>query len=416
MSDIATANLSQRKNHNQPTPFNATKPAHIIKSDNEALEIAYRLAEQFKQGSVKRDREWVLPFAEIESFSQSGMWAITVPKRFGGADVSSWTVAQIIALFSGVDGAIGQIPQNHYYALEVLKNTGTEAQQQRLFAEVLQGARLGNALAEFKTKNAAEKTTKITPSQSGYVVNGEKFYCTGSLFAHRIPTLVKDDNNNEFLAFVRREAEGLTLIDDWQSFGQRTTGSGTVLFNQVFVDTDDVIAFDKAYQMPTVCGPFAQLLHASIETGIARGAFEETLVQVRQARPWIDSGVDEATDDPLTLLQLGRSGADVRAVEVLLKHAAQTIDAARPNPNEQNIAQASLAVAAVRALSTEVALKTSSQLIELAGSDGSQRDKGLDLFWRNARVHTLHDAARWKYYFIANYTLNGVLPPRRGTL
>lgn len=390
--------------------------AHIIKSDNEALEIAYQLAQSFKQARIKRDRERLLPFAEIESLSQSGLWAITVPKRFGGAEVSSWTVAQIIALLSGADGAIGQIPQNHYYALEVLKNTGTEAQQQRIFAEVLQGARLGNALAEFKPKNAVDKTTKLTSTLGGYVINGEKFYCTGSLFAHRIPTLVKDDNEREFLAFVQRDAKGLTLIDDWQSFGQRTTGSGTVLFDQVFVDKDDVIALDTAYQIPTVCGPFAQLLHAAIETGIARGAFEETLVQVRQARPWIDSGVDKATDDPLTLLQIGRSAADVRAVEVLLKHAAQTIDAARPTPNEQNIAQASLAVAAVRALSTDVALKTSSQLIELAGSRGSQRDKGLDLFWRNARVHTLHDAVRWKYYFIANYALNGVLPPRRGTL
>lgn len=395
----------------KPTPV-----AHIIKSDNEALEIAYQLAQSFKQARIKRDRERLLPFAEIESLSQSGLWAITVPKRFGGADVSSWTVAQIIALLSGADGAIGQIPQNHYYALEVLKNTGAEAQQQRIFAEVLQGARLGNALAEFKPKNAVDKTTKLTSTPGGYLINGEKFYCTGSLFAHRIPTLVKDDNDREFLAFVQRDAKGLTLIDDWQSFGQRTTGSGTVLFDQVFVDRDDVIALDTAYQNPTVCGPFAQLLHAAIETGIARGAFEETLVQVRQARPWIDSGVDKATDDPLTLLQIGRSAADVRAVEVLLKHAAQTIDAARPTPNEQNIAQASLAVAAVRALSTEVALKTSSQLIELAGSRGSQRDKGLDLYWRNARVHTLHDAARWKYYFIANYALNGVLPPRRGTL
>lgn len=395
----------------KPTPV-----AYIIKSDNEALEISYQLAQSFKQARIKRDRERLLPFAEIESLSQSGLWAITVPKRFGGAEVSSWTVAQIIALLSGADGAIGQIPQNHYYALEVLKNTGTEAQQQRIFAEVLQGARLGNALAEFKPKNAVDKTTKLTSTAGGYVINGEKFYCTGSLFAHRIPTLVKDDNDREFLAFVQRDAKGLTLIDDWQSFGQRTTGSGTVLFHQVFVDKDDVIAFDKAYQSPTVCGPFAQLLHAAIETGIARGAFDETLVQVRQARPWIDSGVDKATDDPLTLLQIGRSAADVRAVEVLLKHAAQTIDAARPTPNEQNIAQASLAVAAVRALSTDVALKTSSQLIELAGSRGSQRDKGLDLFWRNARVHTLHDAVRWKYYFIANYALNGVLPPRRGTL
>ena len=117
----------------KPTPV-----AHIIKSDNEALEIAYQLAQSFKQARIKRDRERLLPFAEIDSLSQSGLWAITVPKRFGGADVSSWTVAQIIALLSGADGAIGQIPQNHYYALEVLKNTGTEAQQQRIFAEVLE--------------------------------------------------------------------------------------------------------------------------------------------------------------------------------------------------------------------------------------------------------------------------------------
>ena len=181
--------------------------AHIIKSDNEALEIAYQLAQSFKQARIKRDRERLLPFAEIESLSQSGLWAITVPKRFGGADVSSWTVAQIIALLSGADGAIGQIPQNHYYALEVLKNTGTEAQQQRIFAEVLQGARLGNALAEFKPKNAVDKTTKLTSTPGGYLINGEKFYCTGSLFAHRIPTLVKDDNDREFLAFVQRDAK-----------------------------------------------------------------------------------------------------------------------------------------------------------------------------------------------------------------
>ena len=73
-------------------------------------------------------------------------------------------------------------------------------------------------------------------------------------------------------------------------------------------------------------------------------------------------------------------------------------------------------MAKVRALSTEVALKSSSKLIELAGSRGSQRVDGLDRFWRNARTHTLHDAARWKYYFIGNYILNGILPPRRGTL
>lgn len=390
--------------------------AHIIKSDEEALEIARNLAEQFKINAVQRDAERILPFEEIEAYSQSGLWAITVPKEYGGAEVSSYTVAQVIALMSGVDGSIGQIPQNHFYGLEILRNNGTEEQKQKLYAEVLKGARFGNALAEFKTKTAAQRQTAIRKTEQGYVINGEKFYCTGSLFAHRIPTLVVDENEQQFLAFVPRDSAGLTLIDDWSGFGQRTTGSGTVKFDNVPVLEEDVVHFDTAYSRPTISGPFAQLLHASIETGIARAAFEETLDRVRQARPWIDSGVDQATDDPLTKFELGRVVADVRASEVLLKQAAYAVDAAKANLTETSVAKASLDVAKARAHSTETALKASSKLIELAGSRGSQREDGLDRFWRNARVHTLHDASRWKYYFIANYLLNGVLPPRRGTL
>ena len=390
--------------------------AHIIQNDQEALEIAQQLSQQFKENAVLRDAERILPFDEVEAFSQSGLWAITVPRQYGGAEVSSHTVAKIIALFSGVDGSIGQIPQNHFYALEVLRNTGTEQQKEKLYSEVLQGARFGNALAEFKTKTAAQKHTQINKTEHGYVVNGEKFYCTGSLFAHRIPTLVRDAEEREYLAFISADAQGLQRINDWSGFGQKTTGSGTVKFNQVFVESEYVIRFDTAFSEPTLVGPFAQIMHAAIETGIARAAFEETIERVKKARAWIDANVERADQDPLTIYELGRVAADVRASEVLLKQAAQSIDAAKPQPTVENIAKASLDVAKVRAHSTETALKASSKLIELAGSRGSQRADGLDRHWRNVRVHTLHDASRWKYYFIGNYVLNNILPPRRGTL
>lgn len=407
--------MTSYQNLNQ---FNIQPPfsAHIIQSDTEALDIAAQLVEKFKINAIQRDAERILPFEEVELFSQSGLWAVTVPKQYGGAEVSSYTLAKIIALISGVDGSLGQIPQNHFYALEVLRNTATEAQKKKLYAEVLKGARFGNALAEFKTKAAHIKQTSIRKTTQGYVINGEKFYCTGSIFAHRIPTLVKDENEQEFLAFVPRQSSGLTIKDDWTGFGQKTTGSGTVKFENVHIDADDIIPFDIGFSQPTLIGPFAQIIHASIETGIARAAFEETLQRVRQARAWIDSGVESATQDPLTLFELGRVIADVRATEVLLKQAARSIDAAKPHPTVENIAKASIDVAKVRALSSDVALKASSKLIELAGSRGSQRIDGLDRFWRNARTHTLHDAARWKYYFIADYVLNGQLPPRRGTL
>lgn len=400
----------------QPLNTQQYAKAHIIRSDQEALEVAHDLAEQFKLNAIERDAKRTLPFNEIEAFSQSGLWAITVPKEYGGADVDTFTVAQIIALFSGVDGSIGQIPQNHFYALEVLRNNGSEAQKQKLYAEVLAGARFGNALAEFKTKTAAQKQTLLSQNTESFVINGEKFYCTGSLFAHRIPTLVKDEQDREFLVYVSRDSEGLTLIDNWTGFGQKTTGSGTVKFNNVPVTEDDIVRFDTVFSSPTLVGPFAQILHASIETGIARAALEETLERVRLARPWIDSNVESAELDPLTIYEIGRIAVDVRASEVLLKQAARSIEAAKPHPTAENIAKASLDVAKVRAHSTETALKASSKLIELAGSRGSQQKDGLDRHWRNARVHSLHDAARWKYYFIGNFELNQILPPRRGTL
>ncbi|WP_179998199.1 SfnB family sulfur acquisition oxidoreductase [Acinetobacter sp. YH12239] len=392
------------------------RPAHIIRSDEEALKVAHELAEKFKHRASERDLNRELPHEEIEAYSQSGLWAITVPQQYGGADVSIHTLTKIIALMSGVDGSIGQIPQNHFYALEILRNTGSEAQKRRLFTEVLQGARFGNALAEFKTKNAAQRHTSLRQVENGYVLNGEKFYCTGSLFAHRIPTLASDEQERQFLVFVPRDSEGLSLIDDWSGFGQRTTGSGTVKFENVQIDPEDVVPFDLAYTTVTISGPFAQIIHASIETGIARAAFEETLIRVRQARPWIDAKVEHATQDPLTLYEIGRIATDVKATELLLKQAAQAVQDAKVAPSEHSVAHASIQVAKARAHSTETALKVSSKLIELAGSRGSQRQDNLDRYWRNARVHTLHDPARWKYFFIANYVLNGVFPPRRGTL
>ena len=77
---------------------------------------------------------------------------------------------------------------------------------------------------------------------------------------------------------------------------------------------------------------------------------------------------------------------------------------------------AAIAVAEVRALSTEISLAAGSTLFELAGSQATLAEHGLDRHWRNARVHTLHDPVRWKYHAIGNYYLNEQLPPRRGTI
>ena len=160
------------------------RPAvHVVTSDSEALEIAQGLAAEFAPGAAQRDRKRILPFAELEAFSQSGLWAITVPAAFGGADVSYKAVAKITEIISAADGALGQIPHNHFSVMYQIRAVGTPAQQARLFADVLRGARFGNALAEMSSNAAHKFSTIMRKVASGYRISGKKFYSTGALFA-----------------------------------------------------------------------------------------------------------------------------------------------------------------------------------------------------------------------------------------
>ena len=389
----------------------------VITSDSQALAVAEQVAQQLKRDSALRDRERRLPHAELELFTRSGLWAISVPKSFGGAGVSNVTLAQVIARIAQADASLGQIPQNHFYALEVLRVNGSPEQQQRLYAEVLAGRRFGNALAELGTKTAHDRTTRLTHDGAGYRINGRKFYATGALYAQRIPTSVIDDQGRQQLAFVPADSQGLQVIDDWSGFGQRTTGSGSVSFDNVWVDANDVVPFQSAFERPTPVGPLAQILHAAIDTGIARAALEDALHFVRtRSRPWVDSGVDKASDDPLTLKSFGQLVIRLHAAEALLERAGEILDRAQADSNADTVAAASIAVAEARAISTEVSLAAGTTLFELAGSQATLAEHNLDRHWRNARVHTLHDPVRWKYHAIGNYYLNNTNPPRRGTI
>ncbi|WP_095149114.1 SfnB family sulfur acquisition oxidoreductase [Pseudomonas sp. Irchel s3a18] len=389
----------------------------VITSDEHALIVASDLADDFKRDSALRDRERRLPHPELDVFSRSGLWGISVPREHGGAGVSSVTLAKVIALIAQADGSLGQIPQNHFYALEVLRINGSQAQKRRLYAEALAGQRFGNALAELGTRTAHDRTTRLTPDGDGYRISGRKFYATGAIYAQRIPTSVVDENGVQQLAFVPRDSLGLTVIDDWSGFGQRTTGSGSVVFEEVYVSADDVVPLQSAFERPTTVGPLAQILHAAIDTGIARAAYEDALHFVRtKTRPWIDAGSDKATEDPLTIKRFGQLSIRLHATEALLERAGEYLDAAQARSNAQTVAAASIAVAEARAISTEISLAAGSTLFELAGSQATLAEHGLDRHWRNARVHTLHDPVRWKYHAVGNYYLNDENPPLRGSI
>ena len=391
----------------------------LIADDAQALLAARRLAAQFATEAALRDRERRLPWRELDAFVASGLWGITVPREFGGAGVSNGTLAEVSATIAAADGSLAQIPQNHFYALEVLRVGGSVEQQRFFYGRVLAGERFGNALAEIGHKDF-KRRTRLTRATGNWHIDGRKFYCTGALYAHWIPTLVVADEDGRevtYLAFVPRDTAGVSVTDDWDGFGQRVTGSGSVQFEHVRVEPEWVVPFQVSFERATTIGPLAQIIHAAIDLGQARGAFEAALQFVRErSRPWIDAKVERAADDPLTIAQFGDLAVRLRAAEALVRRAGRFVDAAQAESTARSVAEASVAVAEARALTTTVSLDAGSRLFELAGTAATLDGLGLDRFWRNARTHTLHDPVRWKYHAVGNFYLNGKLPPRHGAL
>lgn len=386
-----------------------------------AAAAATRLAADFAEGALERDRDRRLPRAELEALSASGLLAITVPRAYGGAGLPVSVAADVLRLLGTTDPSIAQIPQSHFVFLAALDAVGGAALKTLLYDAVLGGARIGNAQAETGTKHARDIRTTLTADGDGWILNGTKGYSTGALLADWIPVLARLGVDGPLhVAWVPWDAPGLTIVDDWDGMGQRTTASGTVRLESVRVARDQVMPQHLMFDRPQVYGAYAQLLHSAIDAGIARGALQEAARLVRTvSRPAADAQVALAIDDPLVLQQLGELEVQVRSAEALLAEGARTIERADIRPggaDEQTAAAASLAVATARVVTSRAAVEAASRLFEVAGTRSAAGKLGLDRHWRNARTHTLHDPVSWKVQHLGRYAADGTLPPNHSQI
>ena len=234
-------------------PAQPSRSAHLIQNDAQAISVARALAQRFAVEAALRDRERRLPRAELDEFSASGLWGITIPKEYGGAGVSYATLVEVIKLISAADPSLGQLPQNHLGVVDILLQTASEEQKRHYFAKVLQGYRFGNAFSEAGSKHVGAFETQIRFDGEQAQIDGEKFYCTGALFAHIVPAVAVDEHNQAHIAFIERDNPGLTVVDSWDGFGQRTTASGGVSLKAVRVPRSAVIPSHRAFDQPTAC-------------------------------------------------------------------------------------------------------------------------------------------------------------------
>ena len=381
---------------------------------------ARRFSRELAEGAAERDLHRTMPLAEARRLRELGFHAARVPTAYGGPGVSFVELAEVMMHLGAGDPNLAQMIQPHFVLLDWLLLEAPEAQRRRFFADVLKGDIITNAFSERGTKTPGHFATTLSRSGGRYRLSGSKFYATGSLIADKFYVMATLEDGTLALAIVPKDRAGLEIVDDWDGMGQRTTASGTVRLNDVAVEAAEVVPVGWGKQR-SYLGAASQLVHASIDVGIAHAALSDAILYAKtKARPVAESGVDRATDDPYVLQLVGQMSVIAHSAEALLYRSAAKVDrtfAAHHGGSvgrdgmERLYSETSIAVAEAKAAANDASLRVSEMLFGVGGASATLRKYDLDRHWRNARTHTTHDPVSYKYKAIGDYLLNDRPPP-----
>lgn len=384
-------------------------------------EFAVLLA-QIAAGARDRDRDDENPFDQVAALKRAGFGALRLPESLGGAGLTVPQLFSTIIDVAAADPIVAHIFRAHFWFVEERLRTADDPASRRWLDRVLDGKIVGNAFSEkggLAVGSLVFNTRLLPDGQGGYRLTGEKYYSTGTLFSDYLTVTATTDHDSVATVVVPADREGVGIVDDWDGFGQRRTGTGTTTFTDVAVAADEVLT-DAPYDaepQPTVQFAFLQLFIHAVVAGILENVVEDgvALLESRE-RNFSHAVAERPVDDPLLQRQLGELASTAYVARAAVLDAAAIIGAATDSavdgvPDATLAQDAQLAVAKVKVHLDRVAPDAATRLLELGGASAASRTRNLDRHWRNIRTITLHNPVAYKARVVGENLLHGTPVP-----
>ncbi|WP_345499925.1 acyl-CoA dehydrogenase family protein [Nocardia callitridis] len=375
----------------------------------ERLGAIAEVVERLADGAAVRDREHILPTEQLAELLSAGVGGLRVPVEFGGAGASIPVLAQVLIDIAAGDSNLAQIFRGHLGLTEILRLAPQSAAREGLLRAAAEGAFFGPAGAELNTSNLTALSTTLERVGAQHVLSGRKFYTTGSLYADWLNVLVVREG--EFVsALVPRHSAGITIVDDWDGFGQRLTASGTAEFDNVPVDPEYLV-YHRNPLANDYMEAFYQFVHSSAQAGIARAIADDAAALVRgRGRSYPLASTPEPANDPQVLQIVGEVSAKAYSARANVLELARTLEEFSLDPGQDRVQRALLASAATQVANTELVGAAAWRLFDAGSATAVRSNLALDRHWRNARTISSHNPAVYKAALVGAHAVNGTAP------
>ncbi|WP_026550113.1 hypothetical protein [Arthrobacter sp. Br18] len=396
----------------------ATAPVHPTEcpTDQELLARFGPLFDDIAAGAVQREVQLQLPRAEVQRLKAANFGALRIPQEQGGFGASLPQLFLLLTRLAAADSNLTQLWRGHFAFVEGLLLDDGGPRAQRWFPVIVRGAMIGNASSELTGTSLEDISTTISGDGAAPLLNGTKYYSTGSIYADWIAGSALTDGERVSYA-VAAAAPGVECRDDWDGFGQKLTGSGTTVFADVPVDRADIRPFVR--HQPSHVHAFFQLVLVASLAGIARAATDDvvgfvaprtrTYINATSPVPAGDPQVQQVIGEVSSLAFSAAASVDAAARALGVSLGVLTTEGLGTGVQRDAVAEAEIAVYQAQVSVIPQVLTITSRLFEVGGASAVSIARGLDRHWRNARTIASHNPAIYKARAIGEWELTGEL-------
>jgi alkylation response protein AidB-like acyl-CoA dehydrogenase len=376
--------------------------------------ILARLASTAREREQSRD----YAFEDVRALADQRPTLVGIPVADGGAGGSLRDVAELVIDIARADSNVAQALRGSFLVANGVRTRADFPRRQKTLEGLVRGDLFAGTANERTGGTSGSISTTLRRDGDGYVLDGEKYYSTGGLYAQWFGGTATDENGDLVRFTVPVDRDGVERLDDFDAIGQRLTASGTTRLVGVRVDRDELVFTDDAPPANPWQGAYAQLYLSAVQAGIATAVLDDAVWFARnRARPIKHSSADASVDDPYVRQVVGQIAARSHAARSVVLVAAEVLGSVETVPSHQVRAAgatASITVAQAQIVAVESALKAAELLFDVGGGSATNREYGFDRHWRNARTIANHNPRDWKAAYVGAYHLTGEEPPTTG--
>lgn len=356
------------------------------------------------------------PRRAVELAKEHRLGAVRVPVELGGGGYSKREFFELVIRLAEADPDVPHILRVHWGFVEDRLRLHEAEHDTPWLAQIVDGVLFGGASSELTDRPPGVYTfdTTLTPDGAGYRLNGRKFYSTGSQYSDVLRITANDPDGRQRSVLIPADRVGVVHADDWDGIGQRETGSGTTILDQVYVAASELVPFERYGANGRPRGSQPQLILHAIAAGILRSVASEAAELVRTRRRSYSWAVtEEPRHDPQLLQIIGSLTSAAFVAEAAVLAAADAQDRAARYAHAHGRAdvdlehEASLQASKAKVGIEEFALRAAGDLFAVGGASATRASAHLDRHWRNLRTLFSHNPTPYKARAVGDHLVNG---------